>query len=605
MADANVDILIQIREKLRGLDETNRGLQKATRQAGRFRQLLKQGFAIGIGNQVVRQISQLPRLLSSSVSAGVRFTAMLEQQTIAFEVLLGSADKAQKLLKDLVFFSSATPLKIEELTRAARQLLAFGIPEEKLLTTLRQIGDLSSGIGAGITEIAEIYGKARVPGTLFAEDINQLTGRGINVITEFANQLGVSESQVKKLGSQGRITFSNLERAFENLTREGGKFGGLLGKQSTSLNGLLSTLSDTFVQLTSDITQEEFGNFKEVVAELIELLKDEGFKQNLRDIAQLTRDIGTASFESAGYVKKFFIGFGYVAEVAAERLLNLSNERDEVLLRRIGEREAGDRTTLELGPKFGRPKEKPEPAPAEGGTLPELVVKQNAFFEAFKDTVAAGSGAVVKIKDDLGETVEVAVSLKTALGEAFGGALVNGINQFSAGIANVITGAETMREVFLATLQVIIAQLVQAAIQALIFKAILGPLGFSKGGLIPSFGSVVTDIPKLATGGLISGPGSSISDSILALVSSGEFIEKAAQAAKHLNVLEAINSDRSVPSFADGGVVQSGLSGGERPLNIAFFDSRKDAQDWAESQPGESKIMEIVRRNRFQIGVSA
>ena len=303
-------------------------------------------------------------------------------------------------------------------------------------------------------------------------------------------------------------------------------------------------------------------------------------------------------------VRKFFLGFRFLSEAVVDTILDLDTGIIEGL-ERIGEREAGDRTTLELGPKFGRPKEKPEPAPVEVGTLSELVVKENEFFAAFKERVSAGSGAVVKLKDELGETFEVAVSLNTALGEAFGDALVNGINEFSAGIANVITGAESMREVMIGVLQVIIAQLVQATLQALIFKAILGPLGFSQGGLIPKPGSAVTDIPKLASGGLISGPGSGTSDSILARLSASEFIVSAVQAAKHLNVLEAINADRSVPSFAEGGLVESGISGLERPLNIAFFDSRKDAQDWADSQPGESKIMEIVKRNRFQIGVRA
>ena len=110
----------------------------------------------------------------------------------------------------------------------------------------------------------------------------------------------------------------------------------------------------------------------------------------------------------------------------------------------------------------------------------------------------------------------------------------------------------------------------------------------------------MTDIPKLASGGLISGPGSGTSDSILARLSASEFIVSAVQAAKHLNVLEAINADRSVPSFAEGGLVESGISGLERPLNIAFFDSRKDAQDWADSQPGESKIMESLNATVFK-----
>jgi hypothetical protein len=38
--------------------------------------------------------------------------------------------------------------------------------------TLRRIGDVSAGVQAPISEIAELYGKARVQGRLFAEDIN-------------------------------------------------------------------------------------------------------------------------------------------------------------------------------------------------------------------------------------------------------------------------------------------------------------------------------------------------------------------------------------------------------------------------------------------------
>src|SRR5690606_32479972 len=89
------------------------------------------------------------------------------------------------------------------------------------------------------------YGKARVQGTLFAEDINQLVGRGIPVIQEFAKQLGVSESEVKKLGSEGKITFSMLEQAFVNLTSEGGKFHDMMQRQSETLSGKWSNLTDT------------------------------------------------------------------------------------------------------------------------------------------------------------------------------------------------------------------------------------------------------------------------------------------------------------------------------------------------------------------------
>ncbi len=191
------------------------------------------------------------------------------------------------------------------------------------------------------------------------------------------------------------------------------------------------------------------------------------------------------------------------------------------------------------------------------------------------------------------------------MGEAFGNTLVTGVNEFSAGIANVITGAKSMRDVMLGTLQVIIAQLVQAILQTLIFKVILGGSGFSKGCLVPNL-SAVTDIPKLATGRLISGPGTGTSDSILAEVSAGEFIVSTVQTEKHLNVLEAINSDRSVPAFAEGGLVQSGLNGMQRPVfNIALFNSMKASKDWLDSQPGEGQVVDIVKRHKFEFVIGA
>jgi len=57
-----------------------------------------------------------------------------------------------------------------------------------------------------------------------------------------------------------------------------------------------------------------------------------------------------------------------------------------------------------------------------------------------------------------------------------------------------------------------------------------------------------------AGGGLIRGPGTGTSDSILAHVSNGEFVTKASATAKHRPLLEAINND-ALPAYATGGYV--------------------------------------------------
>lgn len=63
-----------------------------------------------------------------------------------------------------------------------------------------------------------------------------------------------------------------------------------------------------------------------------------------------------------------------------------------------------------------------------------------------------------------------------------------------------------------------------------------------------------SDRPRRARGGQITGPGTGISDSILARVSNGEYVVNADATRKHLSLLEIINSG-DLPGFAGGGLV--------------------------------------------------
>lgn len=165
-----------------------------------------------------------------------------ETLSVQFEVFLGSAEKAQQVLGDLNKFSIETPFTPDQVNAAGRSLLAFGVTAENLIPTMKQIGDVSAAVGKDYNELATIFGKAKTAGTIFAEDINQLTEAGVPIIDELAKVFGVATDQVKKLGSEGKIHFSDLEKAFANMTGEGGRFNGMMDKMSQSTEGLLSTI---------------------------------------------------------------------------------------------------------------------------------------------------------------------------------------------------------------------------------------------------------------------------------------------------------------------------------------------------------------------------
>lgn len=75
------------------------------------------------------------------------------------------------------------------------------------------------------------------------------------------------------------------------------------------------------------------------------------------------------------------------------------------------------------------------------------------------------------------------------------------------------------------------------------------------GGFFSSIGGGLLGVLGLSDGGSVEGPGTATSDSIPARLSRGEFVVRAAPAAKHISLLQHINSDRPMPRFASGGLV--------------------------------------------------
>jgi tape measure domain-containing protein len=208
---------------------------------------LQKGFSVA-GTAFKASIGAAMAGGAAAVGVGMKAVtaaADFEQTKVAFTTLIGDAAKAEQTLAKLRELGAKTPFEFPELADAGRKLIAFGESADSVPGTLRRIGDVSAGVQAPVNEIAELYGKARVQGRLFAEDINQLTGRGIPIIQELAKQFGVSDSEVKKLVESGQVGFPAIERAFVSMTSQGGKFAGMMEAQGKTTGGLFSTLKDS------------------------------------------------------------------------------------------------------------------------------------------------------------------------------------------------------------------------------------------------------------------------------------------------------------------------------------------------------------------------
>lgn len=185
---------------------------------------------------------------------------------VAFQTMLGSKEKADKLLAEVTEFAATTPFGLDEVAKATKQLLAFGIGAKDIEKTLRSLGDISSGIGAPLGEIAYLYGTIKTAGVAMTQDIRQFAQRGIPIYEELAKVLGVTVDQVGELVTAGKVGFPEIQRVFENLTAAGSKFGGLMEAQSKTLAGQISNLQDAVDQMFNSLGKSSEGVVSTVLA---------------------------------------------------------------------------------------------------------------------------------------------------------------------------------------------------------------------------------------------------------------------------------------------------------------------------------------------------
>ena len=193
------------------------------------------------------------------VSEVANVRGQFQQLEVAFNTMLGSADKADALMAQLVRTAAITPFDMESVSQGAKQLLAYGMEAENVNETLIRLGDIAAGLSMPLNDLVYLYGTTMAQGRLYTQDLNQFTGRGIPMIEELAKVFGVAESKVKDLVEAGKVGFPEVQKVIENLTGEGSKFGGLMEEQSKTVTGQIRNIEDDIASMFNDIGKQSEG----------------------------------------------------------------------------------------------------------------------------------------------------------------------------------------------------------------------------------------------------------------------------------------------------------------------------------------------------------
>lgn len=223
-------------------------LSKKMGDAGVVTKGLNDGFTVLKGtmaNLASQAISKVVDGFKELVGGAVDYQKSMEYYTTSFTVMTGSADKASETVKKLADIGATTPFDMPQLADATSLLMNFGFSADDAVDSMMMLGDISQGNADKLNTIARAYGKMNSAQKVSLESINMMIDAGFNPLQEISEKTGESMQSLYDRVSKGKMSVDEITESMVRSTAEGGKYFQSMDAQSQTLDGRLSTLSDT------------------------------------------------------------------------------------------------------------------------------------------------------------------------------------------------------------------------------------------------------------------------------------------------------------------------------------------------------------------------
>ncbi|MFB9476970.1 tape measure protein [Nonomuraea salmonea] len=208
---------------------------------------------------------------------GLVWAAELEQTTISFTALLGSAKAARDYVAELQQFAAETPFEFQGLADAAMRLLAMGkaagIAKKEILPTLTIIGDIAAVLGQGQEEIDGVVralGQMASKGKTSMEELHQISERlpGFSAVAAIAAARGTSTGQAMDDIAAGAVTGrEGIDAILKGMQQFKGA-AGAMEAQSETLAGRWSAFKDQLKIAMTDAIQPLVPTAKKALDQL-------------------------------------------------------------------------------------------------------------------------------------------------------------------------------------------------------------------------------------------------------------------------------------------------------------------------------------------------
>jgi len=261
---------------------------------------------------VSERVSQLGKDLTIKLAAplslvsgiALKSAANIEQYSIAFENLFGSAKKAGDEIVYILDFAKRTPFQITGLVAADKRLSAFGINARDVLTTL---GDTAAALGVPLMQSVEAFADAQ---TGEFERVKEFGIKALEVTNNNYQALGVGadaagQTALMYTDKHGKNRVALIDRNNREIVSStllsiwNSKYAGAMEMQSKSLAGIASNIKDNFTIAGLSIMgfNQQTGQFT-----------DDSLFMSIKRVSEAARSLSERFAELSPFTQKLIVG---------------------------------------------------------------------------------------------------------------------------------------------------------------------------------------------------------------------------------------------------------------------------------------------------------
>lgn len=190
-----------------------------------------------------------------TIAKSINLASQVEDATIAFEVLTGSAKDGQILFEQIRKFAAESPVTFSGATQAAKTMMSFGVAVQDVERNLRMLSDVTGGNNDRFKMLSLAFSQTSAAGRLMGQDLLQMINAGFNPLQQISKTTGESLIDLKKRMEDGGVSADEVRRAFIDATAEGGMFHGMTDRLAETVSGKLNIALSDMEKKLSEVGQ--------------------------------------------------------------------------------------------------------------------------------------------------------------------------------------------------------------------------------------------------------------------------------------------------------------------------------------------------------------